>query len=218
MVGTHGCQGVVENCDNLTVLNMMESGNTAMTGAHIQTILSRAKNLKSFQFHVAFRAQTISAMDILMSEWATTTLEHINLMIDVPRVFDEDITDEDDQAVAIENSRNIQRQLLRHLGKQIHFKTLRIGGALMNPSSGSYVHQRNCVEFTLETGLDELKNLKKLELLDIQRMDHRAGVPEFEWMVENWPQIEFVAGMLDSLHPPSNEVKEWLANHQPSWQ
>ena len=205
---------LVENCENLTVLNLMEYGNTAMTGSHMQTILSTAKNLKTFQAHWILDAQKISATDILMSEWATTTLEHIDFKIDVPRVFDEDITDENDQAEALESSRNIQRQLLRRLGQQIHFKKLMIGGMA---TTGQFGHQRNCVEFTLETGLDELKNLKKLELLDIHHMDHRAGVPELEWMVENWPQINSVSGMLDSLHSPSNEVKDWLANHQPSW-
>jgi len=183
----------------------------------MQNILSRAKNLKSFQVRWLLGAQKISAADILASQWATTALEHIDFKIDVPRVFDGDITDEDDQAVTLQTSRNIQRQLLRRLGQQIHLKNLMLGGMITDANMGLRMHQRNCVEFTLETGLDELKDLKKFEVISIHYMDHRVGVPELEWMVENWPQISTVIGILNRFHPPSNEVKKWIANRQPSW-
>ncbi|KAG0314702.1 hypothetical protein BG000_005457, partial [Podila horticola] len=66
---------------------------------------------------------------------------------------------------------------------------------------------------TLESGLDELIDLKDLELLDIQHMDHGAGVPELEWMVANFPKLQMVIGMLDTFKPPSDEVLESILSH-----
>ncbi|GJJ76810.1 hypothetical protein EMPS_09169 [Entomortierella parvispora] len=209
-------QALVENCDNLTVLNVMEHGYTAFTGAHMQTILSRAKNLKSLQVHWLRGTLKISTEDILMSEWATTSLEHIDFKIDVPRVHGQ-IADKDDLAEEIQSSRDIQRQLLRRLGQQKNLKRLMIGGKITGTRSRHLKHQRNCLEFTLEAGLDELKDLKKLELLDIHHMDHRAGVPELEWMVKNWPRLSHIRGILDCLYPPGDKVQVWMETRRPSW-
>ncbi|GJJ76809.1 hypothetical protein EMPS_09168 [Entomortierella parvispora] len=215
-LGSMSVKTLVENCDNLTVLNVMEDGATALTGAHMQTILSRAKNLKSLQVHWLLDALKISTEDILTSEWATTSLEHIDFKIDVPRVHGQ-IADKDDRAEEIQSSRDVQRQLLRRLGQQKNLKRLMIGGMVTGHGSRHYEHQHNCLEFTLEAGLDELKDLKKLELLDIHHMDHRAGVPELEWMVKNWPRLSHVRGILDCLHPPGDTVQVWMETRRPSW-
>ncbi|GJJ76807.1 hypothetical protein EMPS_09166 [Entomortierella parvispora] len=215
-LGSASVQALVENCNNLTVLNIMEGGNSAFTGVHMQTILSKARNLKMLQAHWLLEANKICAADIFMSEWATTSLEHIDFKIDVPRVYDEDITEDDNQAVAIQESRNTQRRVLRRLGQQRQMKKLIVGGMATTPSTGVFGHQRNCLEFTLEAGLYELKDLKNLELLDIHHMDHRVGVLDLEWMKENWPQVNTVVGMRDSLHP-SEQRNNWLTINRPSW-
>ncbi|GJJ76811.1 hypothetical protein EMPS_09170 [Entomortierella parvispora] len=214
-LGTMAVRALVENCSHLTVLNIQENRRTALKGLDLQTILSRAKNLKSLQAHWLISDDKLSAMDILSSEWATTTLEHIDFKIDVLRVKDHEITREDG---ALQTSRNIQRQVLGRLGQQKHLKKLVIGGKIGDPMTTMYNYQLSCLEFTLEAGLDELWDLKQLELLDIHHMDHRVDVEELEWMVENWPRISEVSGILDSFRPPSYEVRAWLAaNSRPSW-
>ncbi|GJJ76805.1 hypothetical protein EMPS_09164 [Entomortierella parvispora] len=187
-VGPMSVGALLENCDNLTVFSIVGSGTTALTGAHMQTILSRARHSKFCQVHGIVDTHMISARNILMSEWASTTLEHLEFKIEVPRVHDEEIADGEDQAVAILNSRDVQRKLLQRLGQQKQLKTLALGGMVITPITGQPGNQRNCLEFSLEAGLDELEDLKKLELLEIHHMDHPVGLPELEWMAENWPR------------------------------
>ncbi|GJJ76806.1 hypothetical protein EMPS_09165 [Entomortierella parvispora] len=214
-------KALIEKCDNLTTLGIVEAradtpeGTSAFTGATIQTILSKVKNLKSLYVHSPLKAHRMIAEDILVSEWATTTLEYLVVKIDTPRVY-EHTTDEDEGAVDIQRSREIQRSLLRRLGQQKHLKGLVIGGGVVSDSTGNYENQRDCLELSLEAGLDELKDLNRLELLRVHNMYHRIGVPELEWMVQNWPQINHVFGVVGPERP-SDEVKDWIATHRPSW-
>ncbi|KAG0209951.1 hypothetical protein BGX28_009822 [Mortierella sp. GBA30] len=212
IVGPLTAAAIVDNCEYLEALDIMGSGAYGLSGSHLQIVLSKATRLKSLQAHWVLNTDQIAARDILSSEWATTSLEHMDLKIDVPRA-DEALSD----SAAIQSSRSIQRQVLRRLGKQKNLRYLVIGGMATSPATGIFGHQRTCLEMTLESGLDELVDLKDLELLDIHHMDHRVGVPELEWMTENLPKLQQLIGMLDSLIPPLPEVREWLTTHQPTW-
>ncbi|KAF9353541.1 hypothetical protein BGX26_008688 [Mortierella sp. AD094] len=212
LVGPLTAAAIVDNCERLEALDIMDSGARGLSGSHLQAVLSKATRLRSLQAHWVLDADKITALDILSSEWVTTSLEHMDLKIDVPRA-DEALSD----SAAIQSSRSIQRQVLRRLGQQKNFRKLVIGGMATTPATGRFGHQRNCLEMTLESGLDELVDLKDLELLDIHHMDHRVGVPELEWMTENLPKLRQLIGMLDTLRPPLPGVREWLRTHQPAW-
>ncbi|KAG0302419.1 hypothetical protein BGZ98_007508 [Dissophora globulifera] len=212
-VGSLVAAAIVNSCERLETLDIMSHGARGLSGAHLQAILSKATPLRSLQAHWLLDANKITASDILSSQWATVCLEHMDLKIDVPRA-NEALPD---NKAAIQDSRNVQRQVLQRLGQQTNLRKLVIGGKVTSPMTGDYIHQRNCLEMTLESGLDELVYLKELEELDIHHMDHRAGVPELEWMVANLPRLQILRGMLDCLKPPSNEVREWLITHQAKW-
>ncbi|KAF9308358.1 hypothetical protein BG003_011217 [Podila horticola] len=113
-----------------------------------------------------------------------------------------------DNSTAVQGSRSVQRQVLQRLGQHKKLQKLMISGMTTTPATGLYDHQRSCLEMTLESGLDELVDLKDLALLDIHHMDLRTGVPELEWMVANFPRLQMVIGMLDTLRPPSAEVRK----------
>ncbi|KAF9157931.1 hypothetical protein BGX21_003683 [Mortierella sp. AD011] len=212
-VGPLAAAAIVDNCRSLEALEIMDSGDRGLTGFHLQAILSKATALRSLQAHWLLDANKITASDIISSQWATIFLEHMDLKIDVPRA-DEALPD---NSAAIHASRIAQRQVLQRLGQQTKLRKLVIGGMATTPATGHFGHQRNCLEMTLESGLDELVGLKDLEELDIHHMDHRAGVPELEWMIANLPRLKMLIGMLDTLIPPSNEVREWLETHRPTW-
>ncbi|KAF9371394.1 hypothetical protein CPC16_003090 [Podila verticillata] len=212
-VGPLAAAAILDNCEQLEALDIMNSGSRGLTGSHLQAILSKATALRSLQAHWLLGANKITASDILSSQWATTSLEHMDLKIDVPRA-DEALPD---NSAAIQASRHVQRQVLQRLGQQTKLRKLVIGGMATTPATGRFGHQRNCLEMTLESGLDELVDLKDLRELDIHHMDHRAGVPELEWMVANLPRLQMLMGMLDTLIPPSIEVREWLQTHRPTW-
>lgn len=213
LVGPLAAAAIVDNCGRLEVLDIMNHCGRGLSGSHLQAILSKATPLRSLQAHWLLHENKITASDILSSQWATTSLEHMDLKIDVPRA-DEALPD---NSAVIQAHRNVQRQVLRRLGQQTKLRKLVIGGMATTPATGHFGHQRNCLEMTLESGLDELVDLKDLEELDIHHMDHRAGVPELEWMVANLPRLQLLIGMTDTLIPPSDEVREWIVTHRPMW-
>ncbi|KAF9321681.1 hypothetical protein BGZ91_004486, partial [Linnemannia elongata] len=190
---------------------MWDCGVREPLGSHLQAVLSKATRLRTLQAHWLLRDGKISATDILSSEWATTSLEHVDSKIDVPRVNDDTLSS---NIEAIQSSRDTQRQVLRRFGQQRNLRRLIIGGMAYSPASNVFGYQRNCLEMTLESGLDELVNLKNLEVLDIHHMDHRVGVPELEWMNQNLPNLQHLIGMGDNITPPSPEVRHWLQTHQ----
>ncbi|KAG0330577.1 hypothetical protein BGZ99_000048 [Dissophora globulifera] len=212
-IGPLAAAAIVDSCECLETLDIMNHSGPGLSGSHLQAILNKATPLRSLQAHWLLHANKITASDILSSQWATVSLEHMDLKIDVPRA-NETLPDNN---AAIQASRNIQRQVLQRIGQQTNLKKLVIGGMATTPATGSFGHQRNCLEMTLESGLDELVHLRNLEELDFHHMDHRAGIPELEWMVTNLPRLRTLIGMLDTLIPPSNEVREWLRTHQPRW-
>lgn len=63
--------------------------------------------------------------------------------------------------------------------------------------------QLNCLELTLESGLDLLSELKSLESLSVFGMDHRIGKKELLWMQRHWHSIRMVCGLLPLPHQKS---------------
>lgn len=53
----------------------------------------------------------------------------------------------------------------------------------------------DCLEFSLESGLHLLAGLKELRILDITFTCHRIGVPELEWMENNFPNLASLRGL-----------------------
>ncbi|KAF9916743.1 hypothetical protein BX616_002957 [Lobosporangium transversale] len=56
--------------------------------------------------------------------------------------------------------------------------------------------QSQCLEFTLETGLQELEGLKELRKLDLTGLKHKISINELRWMREKWPQLEQFKGLM----------------------
>ena len=203
VVGPLAAAAIVDNCEHLEVLDIMGAGSQGLLGSHLQAVLSKSTSLRTLRAHWLLAADKISAIDILSSEWATTSLEDVDIKIDVPRVDDDTLSSNSE---AIQSSRDTHRQVLRRFGQQTNLRMLVIGGMAFTPATAIFGHQCNCLEMTVESGLDELVDLKDLELLDIHHMDHRAGVPELDWMDQNLPNLRQLIGIWESLTPPSPEV------------
>ncbi|KAG9061019.1 hypothetical protein KI688_007648 [Linnemannia hyalina] len=60
-------------------------------------------------------------------------------------------------------------------------------------------HQTTCLELTLDSGLDILRTLTELRVIDITRMKHPLGVEEMEWMEDNWPNLRTIKGLFAKL-------------------
>ncbi|KAK3811119.1 MAG: hypothetical protein J3Q66DRAFT_443368 [Benniella sp.] len=70
--------------------------------------------------------------------------------------------------------------------------------------------QLDCLEMSLESGLDKLSELKSLEELSVSGMTTRIGVKEVQWMAEHWPSLRIVYGL--SIGRERDAV-EWLEHH-----
>ncbi|KAF8943474.1 hypothetical protein BGZ47_005391 [Haplosporangium gracile] len=112
--------------------------------------------------------------------------------------------------VAQQESHAVQRRVLRQLGQLIHLRKLRLGkyGRDWNMPEYSRLELRsirtmavdayfdhNCLELSLESGLNELAGLKQLEELEGDQMAHRIGLVEVQWMVANWPRLRTISGL-----------------------
>ncbi|KAK3839577.1 MAG: hypothetical protein JOS17DRAFT_194109 [Linnemannia elongata] len=52
----------------------------------------------------------------------------------------------------------------------------------------------NTLPLSLESGLDRLRTLKKLEVIGFEGVDHRINTGELAWMAENWPKLQVMHG------------------------
>ncbi|KAG0270737.1 hypothetical protein BGZ95_001591, partial [Linnemannia exigua] len=120
------------------------------------------------------------------------------------------LSQEPPEPSALQASRNIQRKVLMQLGQLIHLRTLCLGTSSYPYTNREYSQlqikgigtvivdgtiQTDCLELSLESGLDELAGLKELEEIVVYRMAHRIGVEEVQWMVENWPKLKKISGL-----------------------
>ncbi|KAG0201065.1 hypothetical protein BGX33_010540 [Mortierella sp. NVP41] len=56
----------------------------------------------------------------------------------------------------------------------------------------------HCLELSLESGLELLKGLKDLRVLDVRSIAHRIGVDELEWIHVHWPKLKTIRGLTSS--------------------
>ncbi|KAK3846512.1 MAG: hypothetical protein J3R72DRAFT_433968 [Linnemannia gamsii] len=75
--------------------------------------------------------------------------------------------------------------------------------------------QEDCLDFSLESGLDRLEDLKELRVFSVMRMKHKIRLEEVKWMVANWPKLEAVPGLLSSAsYNDTDEEKQTLQDEE----
>ncbi|KAF9320420.1 hypothetical protein BG003_006213 [Podila horticola] len=55
--------------------------------------------------------------------------------------------------------------------------------------------QNDSLAFSVDSGLDLLMRLDKLEVVNVSGMRHQIGVPELEWMSEHWTALKEIRGL-----------------------
>ncbi|KAG0242933.1 hypothetical protein BGW41_003098 [Actinomortierella wolfii] len=204
---------IADHCEHLETLKLVGDESGECTGASLQAVLNKAPKLKCLDVPTLDNERAmITAGHILSSEWASVSLEYLNLKIIVhERMYG------NPHNTADQSSREIQRQVLRRLGQQKQLRKLVLGGMFYSQRESEHFYQFSCLEMTLESGLDELAGLKDLEKLYIHQMDHRIGIAELEWMAKHFPKLRKLWGLRVSSNPLSPEIEEWLLAHRPGW-
>ncbi|KAG0048441.1 hypothetical protein BGZ83_006598 [Gryganskiella cystojenkinii] len=109
---------------------------------------------------------------------------------------------------SLQQSRSIQRRVLAQLGRLTNLRELTLGQDLLDSGfsfdldhhrDGEY-HYKNkvlelgyqyeCLNLTLQDGLNQLQGLKKLRRLFIEQMSHGQKESEKAWMQEHWPEFD----------------------------
>ncbi|KAF9353875.1 hypothetical protein BGX26_008374 [Mortierella sp. AD094] len=75
-------------------------------------------------------------------------------------------------------------------------------------------HRTRSLELSLKTGLTKWSTLTALECLDVEELAHEIGLEEVRWMVDNWPALKMIRGLVFENKAPSDAVA-WLTKAKP---
>lgn len=203
--------------NNVNSLNHLDVRScTNLTSRLLQSILCKARNLKSIKFmdetFESIEGVVLQAIDLVKQKWACSDLEVFQGMIQVPRPMGDD-DDWDEDVNLLEERRALQRGVFRQLGRQTKLRELRLGQRYEVWEDAEYLYleisQFSCLEMTLENGLEELIGLKELRLLDVYSMEHGITETERDWMRTHWPKFEELREQGCYDDPPRNFDEEY---------
>lgn len=156
---------------------------------------------------IRIRTQYTSAT----STWAcATSLKLLRIMIG-GLVSTSSHSSSSDMDTAAEGELDLQRQVYRFLGTLTNLEELSLG---FGPEEDSIFtlpqdqgRQKDCLEFSLNSGLELLEGLKSLRVLNVARMNHRIQLSEVQWMCRSWPQLRVIEGLLKA-----KSMEQWQAS------
>ncbi|KAF9974702.1 hypothetical protein BGZ75_000723, partial [Mortierella antarctica] len=161
----------------------------------------------------------LDVMDMIQSPWVCHSLEQLQLCISgVPRpdltkrTNGRPLTGPLHEGSSMESSYTVQRQAYVQLGKLAKLRELVLSVSLERmkqqfplklsyyerKAEGTYYdssysqaeRQYECLSFTLESGLNLLRDLKELRVIDLNHMAVGiVGEAEQRWMKEHWPLV-----------------------------
>lgn len=223
-VGPLTATTILDNCECLEMLNLACC--SLVSSAEIQSILGKATRLKkfvalSFSSHMSGQDPFISAAYFIALEWGSLSLKKFDCRIEVLRL-DQDKGVEEEESLScsgsIAASQVIRRQVYQKIAEQTSLRVLQLG---RHPSWNSNMnkrrYQKQCLEMTLGSGLDELVALRQLEILNVGTMAQRIGVPELEWMAVNWPGLNRLEGLFETCVDPVPGARKWIRDSKPGW-
>ncbi|KAK3827870.1 MAG: hypothetical protein J3Q66DRAFT_408963 [Benniella sp.] len=135
----------------------------AVGSQDVLNVLQTCRKLK------ILKAPRIAALDIVQQShfWVCLGLEELRVgIIGVYRL----------------GSYDGQRRIMHQIGQLTMLQTLSMRTNLPRRSG----YEGSSLYFTMEAGLDELRNLKGLKMFDIEHRGHNAGMKELQWVKENW--------------------------------
>ncbi|KAF9348401.1 hypothetical protein BGX34_002502 [Mortierella sp. NVP85] len=106
--------------------------------------------------------------------------------------------------------RMIQRRVYERLARFVNVEVLWLGSNSCyskEPDMRSRKvmnHQYECLEMSLESGLDQLEGLKRLKVLNVSLMATKIGQREAQWVAGQWPKLHEIRGL-------ENRANTWRA-------
>ncbi|KAF9384075.1 hypothetical protein CPB97_005968 [Podila verticillata] len=195
-----------------------------LSSKDLTLILIAARNLRSFtaySFDLVERMTItfITAQDLIAANWHAPYLKSFTCHLRVPRP-DDHVPAEEVHATfghpTVESCHEVERAVYRQIARQTSLRELELGSMGCNCSDESYVEWYS-LEISMQSGLSELGPIKELQCLNVKFVNHRIGVPELEWMAENWPNLCSLDGLFMNGQPRDPAVVTWLNAHRPKW-
>lgn len=116
--------------------------------------------------------------------------------------LDEHLIYEKQVVVTEAESRSVQQKICQRIGSLARLEELKLGlndgyVDILEPTVLVNPIQYQCLELSLDTGLQELAHLRGLRELVVSNMDHMMGAQEIEWMVREgvWPKLKRIEGV-----------------------
>ncbi|KAF9083023.1 hypothetical protein BGX23_011851 [Mortierella sp. AD031] len=208
--GMESADAILElHTDTLEVLRIESSTN--FMSHQVQILLSEAVNLRELFLLPSYRLVLeenciLVAEDIVeMGPWVCENLEVFGCQIgDIPRP---DITRDIHGSAAAQSgfvregtaqeSIELQLKVYEQLSKMKRLRQLTLGVPYDTSHYGysaqdkEYFRRYDCLAFTLESGLDLLKDLKELRVVQLEDMEvYIDGEAEQAWIAEHWPNVK----------------------------
>ncbi|KAG0041319.1 hypothetical protein BGZ83_002005 [Gryganskiella cystojenkinii] len=176
--------------DQLQSLDILDCA--LLTGQHVRSVLWHCPKLKElrapaleavdlFESVATSAADTVAPPLLTIRDWACTDLEILQLSImgvpDLPRIQEH------------------QRAIMAQMGRLARLRSLSIEPAARERQRRARV-KTTSLQFSLDTGLDELATLIHLRSFYFGDVIHRMGVDEYEWMSRYWPLLRELGGDL----------------------
>ncbi|KAF9214857.1 hypothetical protein BGZ59_002847 [Podila verticillata] len=106
----------------------------------------------------------------------------------------------------------MHRKVYGRLARLTHLEELWLGHSPYTEYDEIEVsYQEDCLQLTLESGLEILGGLKNLKGLNVAHMEHSMGVAEVQWMVKTWPKLKSICGLKEE-----SDAYLWLKNNHPN--
>ncbi|KAG0378598.1 hypothetical protein BGX24_003394 [Mortierella sp. AD032] len=199
------------------------TGEISLDGKLLNNLLCSAPKLKELYFPGNSSLEYggwLAGQDVAHSEWACTDLEVFAceiLGIDRPGISDEyDIRNAyvtETIGSTVQGSIDLQRRVYSQLARLINLRELRLGFMfdefckIPRDPFNDYHQTYTCLAMDLESGLDLLKDLKELRVVDLHNMLVGISKPaEQEWVAEHWPRAKI--GCVDDLPYSEDEYEE----------
>ncbi|KAF9117975.1 hypothetical protein BGW39_001607 [Mortierella sp. 14UC] len=140
------------------------------------------------------------ANEMREKDWVCTRLEVFGCEIgDIPRPdIIRSILGRPSTNITVEGTRqesiHLQRKLYARLGQLTRLRQLTLGGPRLFQRATrremDVIRLYDCLAMTLESGLDLLKDLKELRIVELDDMEVYLGPGELAWMKTNWPKLK----------------------------
>ncbi|KAG0320045.1 hypothetical protein BGZ97_000882 [Linnemannia gamsii] len=203
--------------------NLMIYLGERISSQHVQTILHHGTALRCFTFN--HNRPLLDCRVMLQSTWNCTLLTQLDIHITgIPRpdvLFNwkgdkllsdgalaaGTITDSRTISSIMDESRRLQRQIYTRLATLVNLESLQLGitcpphlKAIVTLSNGKRGlfdrgQQLNCLEMSLDSGLDILAGMRSLKMLNVQSMEHRIGISELKWFERELPNFQALSGV-----------------------